>query len=329
MKNKETLQTAMDRRLSFLDELPSCRPALMQRIAQEEAPVMKKKYSVGLVFALVLVSLSVIAVAAGLILSPRVSAARLADRALEKTYGITDEMSSFFGREEEELPDGTVKVTYFGVGSLEATLGTYTVMVKDGKADVSWSLEGKNTAGGYEAEAWGLEQLKQMTEDSHDQQLKAAFMDKSLEVYNRLHPDGDEAPAEEPESDPETFEEYYARREGEKNSAMNAKKLSEDEMIAIGREFVLSNYSLTDAQVARLDLYTNSYETTDPNHWYETVNGKPCFLVEYLLDEESFTEEMAQDPNYYRQNSYFKIYVNVETGVIEQYEYNSGLGGVG
>ena len=41
MKNKETLQAVMDRRLSFLDGLPSCRPALMQRIAQEEAPVMK------------------------------------------------------------------------------------------------------------------------------------------------------------------------------------------------------------------------------------------------------------------------------------------------
>lgn len=40
MKNKETLQTMMDRRLSFLDELPSCRAALMHRIAQEEAPVM-------------------------------------------------------------------------------------------------------------------------------------------------------------------------------------------------------------------------------------------------------------------------------------------------
>ena len=38
MKNKETLQAVMDRRLSFLDGLPSCRPALMQRIAQEEAP---------------------------------------------------------------------------------------------------------------------------------------------------------------------------------------------------------------------------------------------------------------------------------------------------
>ena len=41
--NKEPLRSAMDRRLSFLDELPSCRAALYRRIAQEEAPVMKKK----------------------------------------------------------------------------------------------------------------------------------------------------------------------------------------------------------------------------------------------------------------------------------------------
>ena len=327
MKNKETLQAAMDRRLSFLDELPSCRPALMQRIAQEEAPVMKRKISVGLVFALVLVSLSVIALATGLILSPRVSAARTADLALAEKYGITDELQSFFGREEEELPDGTVKVTYFGAGSLEATLGTYTVLVKDGKADISWSLEGKNTAGGYEAEAWGLEQLKQMAEDSHDEKLKAAFMDKSFEVYKQLHPDDEEVPVEAP--DPETFEEYHARREGEKSSALDATKLSEEDMIALGREFILSTYSLTDSEVERLELYTNSYETEDANHWYETVNGKPCFLVEYLMDEEDVTAEMLNDPNYYRMNSYFKVFVNVETGAIEQYEFSSGLGGEG
>ena len=327
MKNKETLQAAMDRRLSFLDELPSCRPALMQRIAQEEAPVMKRKISVGLVFALVLVSLSVIALATGLILSPRVSAARTADLALAEKYGITDELQSFFGREEEELPDGTVKVTYFGAGSLEATLGTYTVLVKDGKADISWSLEGKDTAGGYEAEAWGLEQLKQMAEDSHDEKLKAAFMDKSFEVYKQLHPDDEEVPVEAP--DPETFEEYHARREGEKSSALDATKLSEEDMIALGREFILSTYSLTDSEVERLELYTNSYETDDANHWYEAVNGKPCFLVEYLLDEEGVTEEMLNDPNYYRMNAYFKVFVNVETGVIEQYEFSNGLGGQG
>ena len=55
--NKETLQTMMDRRLSFLDDLPSCRAAVQARIAQEEEPVMKKKISLGFVFALVLVLL--------------------------------------------------------------------------------------------------------------------------------------------------------------------------------------------------------------------------------------------------------------------------------
>ena len=166
-----------------------------------------------------------------------------------------------------------------------------------------------------------------MAEDIRDEKLKAAYLDKAEELYNRAHPDGDEAPAEEPT--PETFEEYYARREGEKSSALDAAKLSEEDMIALGREFILSTYSLTDDQVARLELYTNSYETEDANHWYETVNGKPCFLVEYLMDEEDVTAEMLNDPNYYRTNSYFKVFVNVETGAIEQYEFSSGQGGEG
>ena len=46
MKNdKETIKEAMDRRLSFLDDVPSCRSRVQDRIAQEERPVMKKKLS--------------------------------------------------------------------------------------------------------------------------------------------------------------------------------------------------------------------------------------------------------------------------------------------
>lgn len=65
------------------------------------------------------------------------------------------------------------------------------------------------------------------------------------------------------------------------------------------------------------------------NTWYETVNGKPCFLVEYLLDEESYASQPVHSETEERHNSYYKIYVNMETGVIEQYECNSGLGGIG
>ena len=57
-KTEKTLKASMDRRLSFLDDLPSCRAAVQYRIAREEEPVMKKKISVGFVFAMVLVVLS-------------------------------------------------------------------------------------------------------------------------------------------------------------------------------------------------------------------------------------------------------------------------------
>ena len=325
MKNKETLKAAMDRRLSFLDETPSCRPALMQRIVQEEEPVMKKKWSVGLVCALLILSLSVMAVAAGLILSPRVSATRMADQALEKTYGITDQLQTFFGREEKELPDGALEVTYTGAGTLAAPLGTYTAVVRNGQAEVTWSYDGKDTAGGYEAEAWGLEQLKQMRTDSRKNPGQEAYLNRAEELYEKYGFAAKEAAlAEAAEASAESPEEFAARRESEKSGAMNVRKLSEEEMIGIAREFIIETYGLTEEQASLLELYTNSYPA-DGNRWYESVNGKPCFEVEYLLDE----NPTAVEETGYKMNAYFKVFINVETGAVEQYEYNSGVGGQG
>ena len=88
-KNRNTLRSAMGRRLSFLDDVPSCRAAVLHRIAQEEKPVMKKKISAGFVFAMVLVLVTAAALGATLLLSPGASASLTADRALEKEYGIT------------------------------------------------------------------------------------------------------------------------------------------------------------------------------------------------------------------------------------------------
>lgn len=325
MKSKETLKAAMDRRLSFLDEVPSCRPALMRRIAREEEPVMKKKWSVGLVCALMILSLSVMAVAAGLILSPRVSGTRLADRALEEAYGITDELQTFFSREERELSDGALEVTYTGAGTLAAPLGTYTAVVRGGRAEVAWSHDGEETAGGYEADAWGLEQLKQMLADSREHPGQEAFLSRAEELYER---EGfaakDAAMAAEAEASGETAEEYAARREADKDAALNRRKLTEEEMIAAAREFIIETYGLTEEQVSLLELYTNSFPAGG-NTWYESVDGKPCFEVEYLLDE----DPSAAEKTGYRMNAYFKVFINVETGAVEQYEYNSGAGGQG
>ena len=313
--SKDSLKAAMDRRLSFLDDTPSCRAAVQYRIAREEEPVVKKKYSVAFVFAVAVVLLSVTAMAAGLLLSARVSAARVADQALENKYGITPQMQTFFAREEQEQADGTVYITYTGVGSLEAALGTYTAVVRDGHAEVSWSHDGADTAGGYGADAWGLSQLNQMIADSLNEGDKLIYTERAKEIAEKHGPKADTA------SSPAVGN-YLEQREAEKTAALKARKLPEEDMIGIGREFIVSTWQLNEEQISRMQLYTLSFLGSE-NQWYETVNGKPCFQVEYLL----YPEGENQTPG--EKDGYYIIYVNVETGAIEEYEYNSALAGLG
>ena len=318
MKNKETLRTAMDRRLSFLDELPSCRASLQQRIAQEEAPVMKKKISFGLVFALALVSLSVIALAAGLLFSPKADAAALADRALAEKYGVTLEMNTFFYRSEEELPDGSIRVTYIGKDLLEYVLGTYTAHVKDGKAEVTWSHDGKNTSGGYQAEAWGAEQLKQMIADSKTTGDQSLFEGYAVAIAEKH-----DAAWIQPDHTEDEIKAYFEMLEAEKTQALNAAKLPEEEMQALAKEAVIRRYELTDEQAAMLELYVQPL-ADEANDWYWMEDGKPCFEVQFFLNQ----DPKVQDRHVDKDGSY-AVLVNVETGVIERMVYESGLGGNG
>ncbi len=335
--NKESLQAMMDRRLSFLDDLPSCRAAVQVRIAQEEEPVMRKKISLGFVFAAVLVLLSVAALATSFLLSPRATAIQTADQAMEKERGINSEMMTFFGREEKELPDGTVQVSYTGAGSMDYVLGTYTVLVKDGRAEISWNHDGEDISGGYEAEAWGTEQLNQMLADCLDQERKDAFLEKAGAIAEKHSITEDDAPSE-------TGENLYERIEADKTAAMNARKLSEDEMIAAARDFIISNYGLNEEQAARMELYTNTtpqapdvtgFDTSgtegNGNGWYNMINGKPCFEVEYLLYAPETVEmlENSEPQPRTEKDGYYIVYINVETGAIEEYEFNSGLAGQG
>ena len=278
--NKKTIQSAMDRRLSFLDERPSCRAAVQYRIAQEEEPVMKKKVSVGFVLAMVLVLLAVAGLATGLLLSPRATATRIADQAMEQERGITTEMMTFFGRKEEELD--------------------------------------------------------RMLTDCLDGKAKEAYLEKAREIGKAHGIIEDDSPSE-------PIEGYHEMIEERKTAAMKARKISEEEMIAIGREFIISNYGLNEEQVSRMELYTNFTpelpegpitvpEENDDNGWYDMINGKPCFQVEYLLGQPEVPEQegVAVTPMPREEkDGYYIVYVNVEIGEIEEYEYNSGLGGIG
>ena len=316
--NKETVRSAMNRRLSFLDDLPSCSAGVLEQIAREEAPVMRKKVSVGLVFAIVLVLLSVAALAAGILLSRGADAARVADRALVEKYGVTQEMLTYFYREEVEQPDGSVCVTYTGKDDLEYVLGTYTADVKNGKAEITWSHDGEDTAGGYEAEAWGAEQLKDMLEWNSTKGNMEAFRPQAVAIAEKHN-----AAWEQEISSDEEREEFFEQLEKEKTEALEARKIPEEEMKSAAREAVIRIYELNEKQAALLELYVQPL-AEEKNAWYHMYEGKPCFEVQYFLDQDPEHPEKHEE-----KDGTYAALVNVETGVIERRVDESGLGGEG
>ena len=85
---------------------------------------------------------SSVALAAGLLRAPRYDAKKLAQETLTESYGLTRAMDAFFACEVTEDGDETV-VTFTPVDSYMERLGVYTVRITDGRAQASWSGDGK------------------------------------------------------------------------------------------------------------------------------------------------------------------------------------------
>ena len=154
------------------------------------------------------------------------------------------------------------------------------------------------------------------------------MLSKAEEIAGKHQALEDDIP--EPAVDDTSAESFRAQLEEQKTAALNARTLSEEEMIAIGREFIIGTYELNDEQTSRLELYTNSFKDSE-NSWYEMVDSKPCFKVEYLLYAPYTTEmyDNGESRPRMEKDGYYNVFVNVETGVVENYEYNSALAGQG
>ena len=106
--------------------------------------------------ALVLALITAAAVAAGLTRSARYDAKRLAYQALEEKYGFTTDMESFFTCTAEEK-DGQTVVTYRAnkdVGDFAWKLGDYTVTIRNGQAEASWSNDGEAVGSDFSSDVW-------------------------------------------------------------------------------------------------------------------------------------------------------------------------------
>ena len=130
----------------------------------EDRPMRARpKRMVWLAAALVLVLAAAVAVAAGLTRSAKYDAKLLAHQALEEKYGFTQDMDSFFTCTVEEA-DGQTVVTYRAnadIGDFAWKLGDYTVTIRGGKAEASWSNDGEAVGGDFASDVWDTALLAQ------------------------------------------------------------------------------------------------------------------------------------------------------------------------
>ena len=313
---EKDIGAALNRRLSALTEDPLRRAKIRQRIAQKEEPRMMKKFSMVLVVMLAVMLMSVTALAASLLISPKLNAVTVANHALEEKYGITLPMQTYFGRQEQEQEDGSVLVTYEGVGHLAYVLGKYTVTVWNGKAvSVAWSHDGESTEGGFEADAWGEKQIQEMLRLNAETGTTFAF-DEYVEAINARN--GfvyDPQPFTE-----EEIEAAVQQFDRESAEIQEKAKFTEHEMNQIAKEAVIQVYELTEKQASLL---------LPDDGLYQYYEEKPCYTTHVFLIQNPIPDDLYSRETFVEKDGTYFVYINVETGVVEELHYDSGLGGNG
>ena len=325
MKNHE-FQELVDQNLSGLvwDER-KCQKVL-HAISEEEKPV--KKISTTFILVAAILCISVTALAAGLIFSPRYDAVRIANQTMEEKYGITADLLSLFYREVKENGDGTATVTF----SIPDTasfptdrIGEYSVTVSGNKGTASWSKDGMNTSGGLSAEAYGTEQLQLLSYDYAGTMWKLRDMGiMPSPTENGVKPNprltgGDIEWTEEDQAEADRAL-AEAKAEDDERLAKIAKAESEGSLTmekasAMGKDAVIQEYRLTEEQTNKLN-----YEPDSTYISYQ--NDQPLAHMLFWLwqkEGDTFTEKDGQ----------YWVTINLKTEVIEDIIYDAGLAGNG
>ena len=260
----------------------------------------RKFYAGVAVFVLVCLLAAAVS-ASGLVFSARAKARIAAEKALYDRYGITFDMLSYFNSAFHENGDGTSTMFYEGVEDLAFVLGRYDVRVKDDAVqDVTWSHDGEDTSKGFESAAWGTEQLNKMLEMNRATWSMEGFMPYIDKINAENGFAVDEQP--EPEADEEAF--------------MNAKRQARDQ----------SRYSSEE-----LDRRAREDEVEDDLMSYgPEEDGTPCYWrTLFLIQNPDPENPYAFHENPTEKDGTYFVIINVRTGVIEDVEYDTGVGGNG
>ena len=330
MKRDEELKAAVRRELdtqfAFLDERPSLRPDILRRIKGEKK--MKKKFSAGLVLALAVMLAAMTALAARLTFSNDFDVKRAALGALGEKYGITEEMLTVLHVEVgEQDENGAQTVTLTPVEWQYAErVGQYAATVQGGKVTASWSHDGEEIGEGMESPVYGAEQLKLLCRNYTE------VMRYLLEAEGSARPEPMPTPVlADDDGEPQDYETWLAAQiaawEQSRAEAEAAAKLTLEECKAIAIEAIRSEYGLTDEQVAKLQAFEGGYENYDLDFSFE--DGQPVASMLFRLWQAGEVGEYAGADDFTEKDGQYWVDVNMDTGVIEDIIYDSGLAGNG
>jgi hypothetical protein len=308
---EQRIQHSLNAELSGLNTTSWQRNQFFESATGGNKVKRKLTYSLVLAIVLLLIAATALAAVAGIIFAKRVPATEIADQALLKTYGITAQMQSQFIRETAEGEGGTTVVTYEGRGHLAYVLGKYTVIV-DGQTvkNIFWSHDGEDMSGGLEASAWGKDQLDEILriDPETGKQAQLYTFNPYIERINREHGFDYQAYWEKNEN------EYVVVLEGEDvQKAKERQAFSTHEFVQIAKEAVGVRYHLTSQQISLMSI------DVDENSAYVLLDGTLCYRCWIIVGELS-TEETEQDGAY-------TVYLNLETGVVEDIQFLSEHGG--
>ena len=300
MKNE--FQKLVDRELSGLCWNERMRQKTLHSLEKEDKPV-KKKMTVAMALTLVMILMGSLALAAGLVFSPRYNTLKLADDALLNAYGISDDLLPFFNR---KLDDETGAVTYIGMEDLQSMVGNYSVLITDGKTQVTWSLDGLE--GGWNAEK--LAEINAMCKEQGGYADAVLMAREDAEKYQIASATDSEKnmPSEE------SILAMQVQREQERTVVKQAAKKTAEEMDQIARAAIMERFGLTDQQLALMKLEEDSSE------WY-IKNDRKLYAPYYWL--------WQSETEWLEGNGVYIVDVNVETGEVEEIFYDNGLLGNG
>jgi len=257
-----------------------------------------------------------------LTVSGRVNAIMYADKALEEHYGITLLLQDYFLRTVEEKDDNIFIIRYEGIENYAYVLGRYEVTVdRTHVTGITWSHDGEDTSGGFEAEAWGAEQIMEMLRLNQEAGTTEAF-DARINEISRKH---GFVYAPNILSDEES-EIEMSRIEENCEKARNRSSLSIVEMTEIARHAVVSLYGLSPERERALESVVDE---EDLPLWYTMFEGEPCYQVCLGLDDKEEDDVLPNGLSYTDKEGNYWIYVNSQTGVVEDIHYSPAIGGNG